>query len=270
MSLAQAFRNSSKPITPVFSNVPFDILDLIKEKLNSTRIVPPPTPDTIYRVSSLVRMCPRQEVIRHRLKHEAVERIDHKLQRTFDIGSAVHWWLQNKWFGPWGTLVGIWKCSSCAKTFKGVMPMKCCTDQRDFVYEEFSLEDKNYGITGHIDGVLATPDLKALEIKTCNSMQYQMITSKRKDAMEAHKDQLQLYMYLTGIKSGIVLYFEKDQSMIFDFRYEYDQPRVDRILNTLQNTREAMRTGVLPPRELCPSKDCARAKQCPVRAECFE
>lgn len=274
MSLAAAiYKINNKALSPVISKAkPFDILEVIKERLTSERVNGVPLPDDYYRVSSLVRLCPRQEVLRLRHKVISKEKIDHKLQKTFDIGSALHWWIQNKWFGPWGYLVGHWRCIGCSKIYDGKMPSKCeCGSVNGFLYEELTFEDKELRIQGHCDGVLdAGDELKILEIKSCNSIQFNIATVKQRDAFAPHKDQLQMYMFMSGIRSGIILYFEKDTSMVHDFRYEYDKSAVDRVLRRLEQAREAMRTDVLPPREICQAKDCSRAKSCPVRTECFK
>lgn len=271
MSLAAAIARS-RDVPEKIEIKPFDILDVIKERLTSERELDVPQPDDVYRVSSLVRLCPRQEALKHRLKIKSKEKIDHRLQKTFDLGSALHWWIQNKWFGPWGYLVGHWRCVGCSKLYDGKMPSGCsCGSTHGFLYEELTFESKELGIQGHCDGILDVGNqLKALEIKSCNSIQFNVVTTKQRDAFAPHKDQLQMYMFMAGVKSGIVLYFEKDTSMIHDFRYDYDQSAVDRVLGRLKQAREAMRTDILPPREVCQTKDCARAKSCSVRSECFK
>lgn len=252
---------------------PIDLVDIINRKLESTREIPIPTADTVYRVSSLVRMCPREEVLRNRLKVKKIEKIDARLQRIFDIGTSFHNLVQQEWFTKWGMLVGDWNCLSCKAVYKNCLkPKKCSCGHDGFSYTELAFKDEEYLFTGHCDGILEFVGNRRilLELKTCNSKQYQLITQIKKSPLQAHIDQVQLYMWMSGTREAIVLYIDKDESLLSQFWVKYDQKIVSRYLNNIADARNGMRGGDLPVRTICDSSSCARAKSCTVRKECFE
>ncbi len=82
--------------------------------------------------SEFCDMCPRQRVL---VKRDGIKekpfKVTPRLQRVFDVGSAMHAWYHDKYLGPAGVLWGRWKCSRCHRMEWGFMPRdKCeCTYQ---------------------------------------------------------------------------------------------------------------------------------------------
>jgi len=253
--------------------VPFDLLAETAHRLSKSEPLPIPTMDTLYRVSNMTRMCEREEVLRHNLKREATKKVDAKLQRTFDFGNGFHYIVQNNWFGLWGWLEGDWLCTSCGeKHLKQLKPSNCrkCKSAEQFHYIELELESIQHFITGHPDGILVVGGHRyTLELKTSNTKYFQYIRNTMRRPLDAHLDQVNLYMFLLGIYRAIVVYFDKDTSDWMQFHVKYDKQRVERLLGKIKTVKDGIQLGSVPPRKMCDKIGCARALSCPVRIECF-
>lgn len=248
---------------------PFDFLSEINNRLKIERVVPPYTDDHVFRASELSRLfCARREALRR--KHNVVwnQTYDAKVARTFQFGHAFHKLVQDDWFGKWGWLYGDWRCDGCGEIHrKRIRPEKCERCECDvFHYLELKYENKVIGLTGHPDGILCLPDgeEKILEIKTASSHSYRQILQKSKP-LESHYNQVQIYMFMTGITKSVILYFDKDESLMTDFHIDYRKETVDKILSEIR----AYRSGSIPERVVCDKYSCARARGCPVREYCF-
>lgn len=251
----------------------FDIVLDANKKLVSGRITLPPTDTTLYRISSLSRLCARQEVICGLHSISRREEVPDKLQRTFDMGNAFHSLVQNEWFGKWGWLWGDWSCGCGAEYSRSHRPAKCdsCGRADAMTYVELELENKEHGITGHPDGVIKRHGIsKVMELKTASGKYYEYIVNFVRNAIDQHRDQVNMYMWMLGIRKGSIIYFNKSESDWVEFKQEYSQIRVDRQVEKVKEIRAGLRTRKIPPRTVCEKEDCARAKSCPVRKLCFE
>ncbi len=243
-----------------------DLLSLLARKLESRREVGIPEISTKYRASGLSRMCPREEFFRYRDRVPKFEVIGAGLQRTFDFGTAVHEFVQNHWFSEW--LVGIWQCAGCNEFHGGRRPQSCRCGFSVFRYQEISLE--NEWVTGHPDGVLQFGDrLILLEVKTCSSKQFELITKIRRKPLDAHVDQCQVYMDMLGISEAVIFYIQKDESLLEVFFVSKDEDLARGLLGKVSQFREAVSSGIAPERLMCETQSCARAKACSVKKTCF-
>jgi hypothetical protein len=77
-------------------------------------------------------------------------------------------------------------------------------------------------------------------------------------------------MYLTGIKDGVILYLDKNESLIHHFDETYDESIVMAMLGNLAIARDGMRNKKVPEERVCKTNSCVRAKACPVRKLCFK
>lgn len=66
---------------------------------------------------------------------------------------------------------------------------------------------------------------------------------------EEHQLQLQLYMYLTGIKLGILLYENKNTQELKEFHFEYDEKKAQRVVNQIIYVNDHVDRKELPIRE---------------------
>jgi hypothetical protein len=126
------------------------------------------------------------------------------------------------------------------------------------------------GVSGHTDGVLEIGGKQILlEIKTCSSKQYELIVNMRKKPIQSHIDQVQLYMWMLGVERAVIVYLEKDESLIAQFIVEKEDSIAEGFIKRVSQAREGMIKRVAPKRELCDSASCSRAKACSTKALCF-
>lgn len=247
-----------------------DIPHLLARTLEYEEKVPVPTHDGIYRVSRLVSLCPRQESLMAKHGVEGKSFIDARLKQTFDFGRAFHSVVQNEWLAKHG-LWGIWVCQRCGRRHgPSCHPSKCSCGYEVFLYEEINIKNDSLGIEGHLDGLIQNGSSRSvLELKTCNSKQYDLCVRMKKRPLESHIKQVQMYMFLSGCVSAVILYFHKDESYLHQFDVQFDKSVVDDVLSSLKSTRDAIAGGYVVSEKVCDSYSCTRAKRCSVRDICF-
>jgi hypothetical protein len=253
---------------------PFNFIEAADRLLTTKRQIPIPDKDTIYRVSGLSKMCPRQEVLRYLHKVEYSETINPTLQKTFDFGHAFHSVVQNNWFGKFGWLHGDWKCTNCGSVYKNQLKPdhvcnKCGHDDM-YQYVELSLADEKNFLTGHPDGILIIDGFEyVMELKSSNSKMFQYITGVLRRPLDAHLHQINMYMFMLGKKRGVVIYFDKDTGAWVQYHVLYNQDVVDDQLGKISTTKQGIARKIPPENRICPNSSCDRAKVCPVRRQCF-
>jgi rubrerythrin len=265
----------SKPGTPIPPSPmkDFTVIEEIKARLPSVRENDLPTADKIYRASELSKMCPREEVLRAVYKQRKQEKIDAKTQIIFDFGNAFNDLAQQRWLASWDILIGDWICENCkaAHLFQKKPAMCSSCMKPEMKYRELAFIDKKFSISGHPDGILEKGGRKkVLELKTCNSQIFKYITEISKAPLYHHVDQINLYMWKYKVGEGIILYLNKDQSDMAEYKIAYQSSRIEIILRKIKLAHEGIRDQQIPPREICATADCARAKKCGVKQWCFE
>lgn len=254
---------------------PFDLLNEADKRLATHRVVPPPDINTKYRASGISKMCPVQEILRHRNKVSLQDNVDAKLRKTFDFGNGFHFIVQNEWFGKLGWLVGDWICTKCGHIHKRqLIPAQCgkCCGKECFHYVELELDGATF--TGHPDGILNIEGVDyVMELKTCNSKNYEYIVNFSKKPLPSHKDQISIYMDLLGIPRGFIIYFDKDNSEWFSFYQTLDV----NIVSALKRKDSLVKHGIKNPHSplplearVCSGKSCEKARKCPVRNLCYQ
>jgi hypothetical protein len=122
---------------------------------------------THVRISEIHSFCPREYAIGYLDDVAQESYIDFALQTQFDIGSALHFWLQNKSKVFKNILCGFWKCEACGnlrldkngKPYFGTKPKEPCphcgANANATFYDEFMFRlDEPYRIVGKIDAVI--------------------------------------------------------------------------------------------------------------------
>ncbi len=108
-------------------------------------------------------------------------------------------------------------------------------------------------------------DVLIVELKSINNKNYEKLP-KTKPKKE-HNMQLQLYMYLTGIRQGVVYYENKDNQEQKYFYVTYDETVVNQIISDIQYIIEHIDSDRLPERDFSPvSFEC---KYCDFRDLCY-
>ena len=246
---------------------------------------PPLTVESFVRASGFYKLCAREEVLRsvHAVEREDI--VSPALQLTFDHGTALHWVLQNVTLPKLGVLLGKWFCLDCGAVY-GVVnfhvttpleaavhrPEKCCQESGNFRFEEYDLIDDQYRITGHCDGFLGLSGYEGLGILEAKSIGTSQVWKIKNAPKVEHVLQAQIYMWLTGAKWAIVLYWEKGgygTKSIKEYYVDRDESIIAKVKATLQSMWTGMAGGATPDR-ICLNAECERALGCPVRVQCFE
>lgn len=189
------------------------------------------------------KFCYRQQVLSLFYKQAQGEQVPVNLKRIFTEGDAIH----EKW-------QRLFIRGGYAE------PLDC--DRTQFA-DEFDLQFTP-DLICHIDGVEMVG-----EIKSVNSF----IFKKQKNHASGKK-QLQLYMYLTGIKKGFVLCEDKNTQeiklYIYDADYKQVEPYIARLEKIQYYKHRLQDKGKLVSRhEKCTGYDCKMAEQCPMREVCY-
>ena len=240
-------------------------------------------------VSALVDLCPRQYYLAH--EHGTEDYRDHLGQRftgghlvTFALGRAVDAYVKERVVGATQRrgMFGLWTCR-CGRSRRTGMyvPTLCETCELDTdVYNEPVLRNEEYCITGRPDVTLVDSNdhLLPIEVKSMARDRWTALDAPLAD----HVLQALLYRWLYECEGRrvhthvIILYVAKE------FRYgsPYKEFHVDAMsdinLNILRlalhlaaQIRDARNTSTPPARVLCSDATCARARNCPVQALCF-
>lgn len=177
------------------------------------------------------------------VEHESVRKsIQPGSQRIFGNGHFTH----DRWRGYFeksGALMGVWECMNYAAHEKvqrygednllgTLKPEVCSCGSANFLYREVGLFDEETLWGGHLDVVLDVQKFRAyhlrllskgkdevagivqediedkhllIDIKTINPVYYKSLTGPQPD----HNTQMQIYLYLTGLKFGKFIYENK-------------------------------------------------------------
>ncbi len=122
---------------------------------------------THIRISEIGSFCPREYAIGFLTDSATESFIDFPLQQQFDLGSALHWYYQNKSKVFKDVLCGYFKCKACnnfrknkdSTQYFGTKPDTDCETcgalKGATEYDEFMFRvDEPYRVVGKIDGVL--------------------------------------------------------------------------------------------------------------------
>jgi hypothetical protein len=120
---------------------------------------------THVRMSEIDVFCAREYALGYQTQAAQKSFVDFPLQQQFDLGSAIHYWMQNR--SKTFTIYGFWRCTGCQQTrltkygtkYFGTKPtgpcLNCGAHKDATEYEEFYFRlDEPYRIVGKIDGVI--------------------------------------------------------------------------------------------------------------------
>ncbi len=299
------------------SNIGGGVGGWLFEKLATVQEIHPMGPDDMIRASGIGFLCPRLETLCAKHGIIRTRTIGPDLQWKFDVGTLTHHLYRDWYLGPHGMYLGRWKCLRCGwdtdksmnnetRSFKpngslpgeGVfnlvkMPIVCekCGHGREdgegsktIVFSEWDLQNDEYGITGHTDGWRFCPESNEVilqEIKSADpsSFAYTTINGPHPYTLK----QIQVYMWMTGIKRGEVIYINKagkdpkgkhGMSIHHGFfvphiiDYDEDWLRYN-VLNNVKYLRDCLRKGNVAERQ-CSNINSQFAKMCNYKELCFK
>lgn len=267
--------------------------DVIEDAIRETRETPPLTPTSLIRVSGLAGLCAREEVLcarAHKVRHDVT---DADLMLIFEHGNGLHWDLQNRILPATKTLFGRWLCGECGARHGGqdewtaplegfdesqiLRPVECpkCgkfLSSANSLYQEQWIKAPEFRLAGHPDGFLrmrGMPGLGVLEIKSIGSRGAWEV---RNCAKLDHVVQAQTYMWMTGCRWGLILYWDKGttgRKGLIEHIVEYDEDQVEAIQTFVRGIWAGIEGGKLPDR-ICDSPNCKRADLCSSVEACFK
>lgn len=127
---------------------------------------------------------------------------------------------------------------------------------------------KDYDLSYTPDAIITIGKTKyVVEIKSQNSFIYQ----KDKGHPSGEK-QCRMYMYLSGIHDGFVLVDNKNDQNFKTIMLKHDEdlilPCIER-LEAIQEYKRIFLEDKKPPKKICESSTCKRAKECNMKDACF-
>jgi len=137
-----------------------------------------------------------------------------RLQRIFDNGHYVHERLQRY-------------LEECGILFQVEVP----------------LENKEYQIRGTCDAIIRIGDKDGIvEIKSCNQNVFYSLHEPKAE----HVVQLHLYMFMSGIPRGVLLYECKNDQELKNFFVKQDPEVLEPVLEKIKYVQECVEKGIEP------------------------
>ena len=179
------------------------------------------------------------------LDDSSLERvIDPVLERIFDNGHSLHarW---RVYFERSGAMLGCWKCNACQALYGqnkklGILRPSCCEKcgAADLHYQEVGFRDDETMWGGHVDAVIDVAKYRKYQLSFINSteMPQQEITNSEdkyivvdfksmnprqfrtlEGPLPDHITQMQIYLYLSGLRYGKFVYEDKATQNVKEF-----------------------------------------------------
>ncbi len=172
--------------------------------------------------------------------------IDARTYRIFQNGHSMHERFES-WFGEMGIQIAPELELSERSPDEGI-----------------SSRCKELNITGRTDSlVIIDNQLYLVELKSANDNMFKYHLREPKDH---HVQQLQLYMYLSGVHKGFMLYENKNDQTLKEFYLEYNQRLVQKLLAKVRYVNDHVAQGKLPEKEGKASE--WQCKYCDYRGIC--
>ena len=178
--------------------------------------------DHRLRMSTMHAVCVRSQLLGLRNNVSSMENLPVSLRVTFDIGNAIHLFLQNGGGYLGKNRLGWWQCLACGHKLFGRQPAAKCSRcgalEGAFQYAEHALHmPEGVPVSGHIDGFLEVSpgDIRVIDFKTINGDDFQAMTAPKPE----HCLQVNGYMHYVQMDDtlpvrinanrGLLLYISK-------------------------------------------------------------
>lgn len=215
-----------------------------------------------------------------------------KFQRmnVFAEGTAIHdkW---QAWLAATGILEGRWECAVCNASWwevsKNVSTCYVCNNSI-IRYKEVPVENSEYHILGHADGIIsdskgkAVLEIKSVGVGTLRYESYDLFSKYSKGELSldkvwrnirspfvSHLRQVNLYMYALGIHDGVVIYEWKPSQEVKEFQIRFQEEMVADILAGCSTVKASLDSDTVPMRPMTASLDAQMCKSCPYYKRCW-
>lgn len=193
---------------------------------------------------SLIGYCSRK--IAYTMLRYPAPLIDARTMRIFECGHSMHERFE-RWFGEIGIQIAT--------------ELILNEDSPD---EAIASRCVPLNISGRTDSLVVIDDeLYLVELKSANGNMFKYYLNEPK---EHHVQQLQLYMYLTGVHKGFILYEDKNTQELKEFYIQYDHKLVEQLLEKIRMINYHVENRMLPNKEGKPSE--WQCKYCEFRGIC--
>lgn len=204
-----------------------------------------------------------------------------RLQNIFDEGHYIHAKWQKR-FQDMGVLYGTFLCQKCTITTVGVSPLcKVCNEPTAMDYQEVTLYDAQYMISGHTDGwIKGIGEDTLIEIKSIGSGTFrfeapELLMDADNDITRAFKNirrpfhshllQGQMYLELAqriykekAPKEIVFIYELKADQSYKEFTVKADYEVVEKVFIKAERIVNQYKTGELPPCSNNAEKGCSQ------------
>lgn len=184
-------------------------------------------------------------------------------QTIFDMGNLMHDLVQG-YFWEIGILKGTFKCIKCNKNYDELLAPKECPKghpSKYMLYREVKMKNEQYSLNGRCDGILAIEneehlvDIKSISNRGTSSgpNEFCFEDLDEKGPKHDHIVQVTLYMFMSGIHKGHLLYISKNKGRIKTFSIPYNEnilrPYFNEIIY-LKELAEKLKAGELTAAEM--------------------
>lgn len=124
-------------------------------------------------------------------------------------------------------------------------------------------------INGRADAILSiNSEPYVLEIKSVNNYKFNNLSEPEED----HYKQIQLYMHYFKINKGIVLYENKDNQELKEFKIDYDPGLVEFVLYRMKELKKDIENNNLPkiPEQIMSGPESWRCSYCSYIESCLK
>jgi len=241
---------------------------LIKKAINSDR-----KHDTFH--PSAWGACLRKVALEYyNEKHKFLKRdasdINVRMEMIFDNGHGVHHRWQ-KYLDHSNVLRGAWQCPNpaCGRIYGldddkplGIFNpsrygnFKCeCGNEKELEYYEMIVKSEEFNFKGAVDAIVdvrgpwgqdkpvGNSDIFVLDLKSSKAKYFDEIVHAKWE----HVVQVHIYMWLLGLKMGVVLYECKDDQRIKEMPVPFDENLKERIKKESKWMQSVLKEGKLPP-----------------------
>lgn len=246
---------------------------------------------TRLRMSQMHCVCVRERLLTIRNSIIPEEFLPIGMRVTFDIGNAIHWFLQNSegYLGKYR--LGWWKCQACGHKIFGRKPSqnchKCNALPSCITYHEHELHIPSGGprVSGHIDCFfeVGPGDIRVVDFKTINGPDFDSMTGPKPE----HCIQVNGYMHYIqqddripvriNPDKGLLLYVSKKHERGLPFKMFHvskDRMYLDVIENKVALFERGLKdSNYLPePLQACVNSEFKsyNCRQCSAYSHCVE
>ena len=212
--------------------------------------------------------------------------VDCRMERIFDTGHYTHARWQ-KYLADAAIVRGYWKCKCGAEygkdnvigTFSPAKQegWKCRCGEKKLEYGEILVKSPpEYNFEGHCDAVVdfrgseyeqhCDADVFVVDFKSIKDSMYSELTEPKHE----HVIQVHIYMWLLGLRAGVILYENKDCCMVKEMYVPRDEVLVEKIKRQAVELKAMLANRKVPLRSSDMSRFKFPCKGCEFLGVCYQ